>query len=488
MNTLLNIQSISLVCLVPAIAFFARSVHASPRQEAQSDFNAVDEYIKTEMKRLGIPGMALGIVEDNEPVHLQGFGIADSAGRSVTPQTPFYIGSVTKSFTALAIMQLVEAGRIELDAPVQQYIPWFELADKEAAAKITVRNLLNQTTGISEKVGNSVWSSQKGVEEFVRDHKTTSVTHSVGTKYEYSNFNYTTAGLVIEKVTGQSYAEYIAQHILEPLDMRHSYTSRELALADDLSEGHYYRFGHAFAGVGPLPPADLPSGLLMSSIEDMTHYVIVHLNDGQYRDKSILSPQGIAELHAPGLPMKNPDLHYAMGWAVGSFDGMPLIRHSGDTAYFHSMVILLPENDLGIILLANASGFEQLQQIDEIAMNVAGMLNGKSSPDRVALPFMLRTLYWGVLLIPLLQLFGIGRGLVHWQNGVASAPWQVIVTMILNLAIAFFFFLRIPNLTSMSISSMRVFYPELAYGLMTGGTLGLVWSIIYPILNFFTRK
>ena len=107
--------------LAPAIG----PASAGPTRQGKTDFAAIDAYITEQMKVLGIPGMALGVVQNGQVALLQGFGVADSSGRAVTPQTPFYIGSVTKSFTALAVMQLVEADKIDLDAPVQTYLPWF---------------------------------------------------------------------------------------------------------------------------------------------------------------------------------------------------------------------------------------------------------------------------------------------------------------------------------------------------------------------------
>src|SRR6266540_1256844 len=107
----------------------------SRMQVSAPDFAAIDKFVEDEMKAQRIPGLALGIVQGNQIVHLKGFGIADPSGRAVTPQTPFIIGSVAKSFTALAIMQLVEAGKVDLDAPVQRYLPWFRVADPDAAAR-----------------------------------------------------------------------------------------------------------------------------------------------------------------------------------------------------------------------------------------------------------------------------------------------------------------------------------------------------------------
>src|SRR5215218_10317168 len=119
------------------------------------EFAAIERFVQKEMAAQRIPGLALGIVKDDRISYIRGFGKADDSGRPVTPQTPFIIGSLSKSFTALAIMQLVEAGKVELDAPVQHYLPWFRVADEEASGKITVRHLLNQTSGLSTKTGRS---------------------------------------------------------------------------------------------------------------------------------------------------------------------------------------------------------------------------------------------------------------------------------------------------------------------------------------------
>src|SRR5690349_8939643 len=115
---------------------------------AEPDFAAIDAYVQGEMKATGIPGLALGIVQGDRIVHLTGFGIADPSGRVVSPQTPFIIGSLNKPITCLAVMQLVEAGKVDLDAPVQRYIPWFRVADEGDSARITVRHLLMQTSGL----------------------------------------------------------------------------------------------------------------------------------------------------------------------------------------------------------------------------------------------------------------------------------------------------------------------------------------------------
>lgn len=120
----------------------------TPAPDTQLNNNAIDAYIASKMRWPRIPGLALAIVKDDRIVYLKSYGEADPSGRPVTPQTPFILGSVTKSFTSLAVMQLVEAGKVELDAPVQKYIPWFRVAEASASSQITVRQLLYQTSGL----------------------------------------------------------------------------------------------------------------------------------------------------------------------------------------------------------------------------------------------------------------------------------------------------------------------------------------------------
>ena len=143
-----------LVCAVLALTLrlFARPASAQPVFDSGS-YEEIDAYIEKQLDALNIPGASLAIIEGDQIVHVKGFGVSGPDGKGPTPQTPFMICSLTKSFTALAVMQLVEAGKIELDAPVQRYLPWFTLADPQATAQVTVRHLLNQTSGLTQTTG-----------------------------------------------------------------------------------------------------------------------------------------------------------------------------------------------------------------------------------------------------------------------------------------------------------------------------------------------
>ena len=202
--------------------------------------------------------------------------LAKRPGIGAHPQTPFFIGSLTKSFTALAIMQLVEAGQVELDTPVQHYLPWFRVADPQASAQITVRHLLNQTSSLPQlpgMIGLTNFSSRPDeVERQVRDLSTLEISRPPGAKFEYCNVNFNILGLVIEAVSGETYAGYIQQHIFDPLGMSHSYTSQAAARDDNLAIGSRYWFSLLPNNLPRQRP--LPSGQLIDSAEDMGRYLI----------------------------------------------------------------------------------------------------------------------------------------------------------------------------------------------------------------------
>ena len=318
---------------------------------AGSEFAAVDAFVAAEMDAQRIPGLALAIVRDGRVVHMRGFGDADESGRAVSPQTPFVIGSLSKSVTALAIMQLVEAGEVELDAPVVRYLPWFRVADEAASAEITVRHLLNQTSGLSTKTGRSFqgqWdTSPSALESAVRKLESAALTTPVGETHQYSTVNYSVLGLIVQVVSNQSYEAYVEDRIFDPLKMRHSFTSKSDAEPEGLATGHRYWFGRAEAVDEPHNRGLVPAGYLVSTAEDLAHYVIAQLNQGTYDGVRVLSPAGTAAMHRAAVPATEADTSYGMGWFVGPVNGIPAVFHQGETFSYHSNIVLIPSSRSG---------------------------------------------------------------------------------------------------------------------------------------------
>ena len=456
-------------------------------------YDAIDRYIEQQLKRLNVPGAALAIVEGDQIVHQRGFGQTRPGGTPPSPQTPFVLGSVTKSFTALAVMQLVEAGKVDLDAPVQRYLPWFRVADPRASAQMTVRQLLNQTSGLPSASG---WvpladfdNSPGAGESQARALATLQLSRAPGSAFEYSNMNYNLLGLIVEAVSGESYAAYVQDHIFGPLDMRHSYTTRTEAQQNGLALGHRYWFAYPVAAPDlPLPRGSLPAGYLLSSTEDMSHYLIAQLNDGRYGDAQILSPAGIAEMHRPAaeFTMMGVSLgQYGMGWFINDRDQVRIVSHSGVVPDFFAYMAIVPGQKKGLVLLLNADHFLMSNfALEEVGMGVATLLAGvRPDPVRwgIVIPWVLR----GLLLIPALQILGVAATLLRlrsWRRHPNSRPtrgqkWvlHILLPMIPNLTVAA---TPIALLASPLRGFLLLFAPDISWMARICGSFAGIWIFL----------
>jgi CubicO group peptidase (beta-lactamase class C family) len=257
---------------------------------ASSDLQEkVDTYIAETMHRFPIPGMAVGIVKDDQILYLKGYGIANTRGDPVTPQTLFPLQSVTKTFTALAIHQLANTGKIDLDEPVQTYIPEFRLADQSASTSIMVRQLLDHTSGISKTEGEQIYlqSRKSTFDEALAKLVRFKPHYKPGEHYEYSNWNYALLGELIRRVSGQPYIDYVQQNIFAPLDMAHAGFGEDDALAGGVT-GNVIVFGFPMPYDEKYLPAMDGAANLCASAEEMTHYLIPYLNQGQYLRHNLL--------------------------------------------------------------------------------------------------------------------------------------------------------------------------------------------------------
>lgn len=346
------------------------SVLSPNKAEYNSDFDysKIDAYIKDQMKSQKIPGLALGIIKNGEIVQIKGYGKTGQSGKPVTPDTPFMIGSNSKSFTAMAVLQLVEAGKIDLDDPIQQYIPEFKVIgkqsltsdlSKEDSSLITVRHLLHQTSGLTQFPGNKtvspMYDGEDALERNIEIYTKGKVrlNHEVGKSYEYANDNYNLLGLIVQRVSGQSYESYVKEYIFEPLSMYNSFTSEEKAFESGLATAHRRWFGFNMAYTGPYTfnRGEIPAGYIISSAEDLSHYVVAQLNGGVYGNVSILSPASINLMQKEPVPDT-----YAMGWFSDNIGGIPVFGHSGGSVGYQSHIWFSPEHKLGVVVLANTLG------------------------------------------------------------------------------------------------------------------------------------
>ncbi len=492
------------VCIVLTLMprLFNQITSAQPVSNGEP-YDEIDTFLKREMDRLNVPGAALVIVEGNEIVHFRGFGKARPDGETPTAQTPFVIGSLTKSFTALAIMQLVEDGQIELNASVQRYLPWFRIADPQASAQITVRHLLNQTSGLPQLPGmvglTNFDNHSDEVERQVRDLSTLEISRPVGAEFEYSNLNFNILGLIIEAVSEETYADYIQQHIFDPLDMHHSYTSQAAAREDNLAIGHRYWFGFPRAERDlPLASGSLPSGQLIASAEDMGHYLIAHLNAGRYGDVQVLSAEGVDELHRPAAEASAMGIsmgHYAMGWFVEEHGESTILTHPGTVPDFFAFMALVPGQNKGLVLLINANHLimDKLPFTD-MGLGVALQLAGEKAPSTGwygVVPWALR----GLLLIPVLQVVGVAftlRRIRRWRQDIDRRPsgvrkWvlHILLPLIPNLALVA---LPLSLLAGGLLRFMLFFMPDFTWISLICGGFAAFWVTLRSWLVFTTLR
>ena len=356
----------------------------------------VRDYVESEMASLDIPGAAVVIVEGDEIIFAQGFGIA-GRDRAVTPTTPFHLASVSKSLTAFGAMQQIEAGNLSLETRLGDLLPELVASD---TAPITVSNLIGHTTGwtVYDGLVNRVDPdlSATALESNVRRLLETPLSHSIG-EFEYSNANYDVLGYLIERVAGESFGTYMTNQVFAPLGMSNSHASEAAAIEGGVADGHYPFLGIVRPRSMLYVPGSTPSAFLAASAEDLGHFLIAHLNQGRYGDTNVLSPEGISALHQPFYHYDST-AGYAGGlefwplWGSGEIagDGEPrtyevpmILEHGGDSEAYASSILLVPAADIGVVVLLNINDESASSRFHQIHVGIANLLLGNEAPPTV---------------------------------------------------------------------------------------------------------
>ena len=408
------------LALAATAALVAGSLIVVPgvRADPPIDGPRIDAHVRAAMDAGAIPGVAVAVVRDGEIAHLAAFGQAGPGGTAMTADTPVVIGSVGKSITALAIRQLVEAGRVDLGSSVTRYLPWFALAGApEATERITVGDLLGHTSGVSTADGQDPRWYAPGLTSEAVARAMTSVTadRPVGT-YEYSNLNYAVLGVVIEAVSGQSYGEYLRDHVFGPLGMDHSSTSvADAAASGGLVQGHRYLFGLPVAAGEAFPTGMVPAGYQVSTARDLGRFVAALSNGGVAGGVDVLTPGGSS----------GTDRALVTDWGrTASGDADLTSSQSGATLVTNADILEMPGRHLGVVVLMNANPIQVMglpAGAAELALDVAnlslGREPGSSAPS-------VRTVYLvlDALLLALLALLAVHVVRVRtWARRLATA-------------------------------------------------------------------
>lgn len=457
-------------------------------------YQEIEDSLFRQLRKLRVPGAALVMIEGDEIAHFAGFGKARPGGETPGLTTPFVIESLTKSFTALAVMQLAEAGKLDLEAPVRLYLPWFNLADSAAAAEITVLHLVNQTSGFSQVLGmkpladlDTSWTDAR--ERHGEALAFFAPARPPGEAYEYSNMNFNILGLIIEAVTGESYGEYIENNVFTPLGMNHSYTSREEARNNGLAAGHSFLFGlpRALPKL-PLPEASLASGQLISCPEDMARYMAAHLNGGRFAGESILSAEGVEKLFHPAVKAgaMGVDMgHYAMGWFVEESEGSLRIWHDGFGPDFFSYMVLFPEEKRGMLLLVNANHMLVNFNLLEVCGQASDRLAGFGVEEAGLGPGSKLT--WFFFLIPAAQILGIIIFTRRYKKHPDIFRKKTVGTFLACLPHILLVIAAVSLLISGMTRFSLLFMPDITLVLLVCGGVSLIWVVLRTCLIIRAR-
>jgi CubicO group peptidase (beta-lactamase class C family) len=325
----------------------------------------LDELFAKQMEEYHIAGAAVSVVKDGKLFFAKGYGYADlEDGSPVDPEeTIFRIGSVGKVFTWTAVMQLVEQGKLDLDADINTYLD-FRIPDT-FPEPVTIKHLMTHTSGFEDRHFGSAVSDANDLvpvnEWLVSDIWARVRPPGVA---GYSNYNAVLAGYIVARVSGQPYDQYIQEHILDPLGMVHSTVRSPIPaeLRPLASVGYTYADGVFQAFPEYLPqPAGLPSGFHQASVTDMARFMIAHLQGGRYSDANIAEARLLKETTAQQMhtTLYTPDPRL-LGTAYGLFDwsdnGQRTLGHSGYSPPMHSVLLLLPDRNLGVFATFNSSG------------------------------------------------------------------------------------------------------------------------------------
>ncbi|HEY2376562.1 MAG TPA: serine hydrolase [Gemmatimonadaceae bacterium] len=373
--------SLALASLLP-LGASAQDVE-TPQREYAAVANQLERLIDREMRVQGLPIVAIALVDDQQVVWAKGFGVVDSAShRAAGPQTVFRVGSVSKLFTDVAIMQLVEQGKIDLDAPVSRYLSDFH-PHNPFGKPITLRQLMSHRSGLVREppVGSYFDSTSPPLSATIASLNRTTLIYPPETHTKYSNAAIATVGYVLERVSGAPFARALSKAVLEPLGMTTSGFEPSAALTRELAPATMWTLdGRTFAA----PTFQLgiaPAGSMYTTVTDLARFVSALFAGGRGVNGQLLKPETIAQMWTPQFARAGEQSGYGIGFRVGSLDGHRSVGHDGAIYGFATTLQALPDDKLGVVVVATRDGANAaVDQIGEAALR--GMLAVRARAGR----------------------------------------------------------------------------------------------------------
>jgi CubicO group peptidase (beta-lactamase class C family) len=391
----LHVESAAVVSVLVLLLLLAPQRPSTAAAQGVDPFAGFDAFVEAVMKAWQIPGLSVGAIKDGKVVLAKGYGFRDvDKELPVTSRTLMAIGSNSKSFTVTLMGMLSDEKKLEWDQPVRTYLPDFALKDETATRLMTPTDLVTHRSGLPRH--DQMWfAGQFSRQELYERLRHLEPNATFRQRYQYNNLMFMTAGVLVERLTNQSWDDLVKQRILTPLGMTRSNTSvRDMPQSDDASRPYVIRGGKA----APVPYRNIdavaPAGAINSSVDEMLKYVQMHIDQGSAGGKPIVSKRFSAlmqslhsaapisiDLEAPVYTESSPG-GYGLGVSVGSYRGHKLVSHGGGIDGFISAMAWMPHDRIGVVVLTNLSGTNPVPPI--VQNNVFERLLGLSLTDLVA--------------------------------------------------------------------------------------------------------
>jgi CubicO group peptidase (beta-lactamase class C family) len=331
---------------------------ASAQQTYAEALAAIETAIDARRKELGIPGASLVIVKDDQVIYMKGLGLKDIDRKlPVTPDTLFAIGSASKAFTGMAAVISADEGRLSLDDSPKKFLPYFTLRDADAAAKITIRDLLAHRSGLN-RTDLAMVTNQLNREELIRVAGLAKPTTKLGEKFQYQNVMYAAAGEAVARAQNSTWDRVIETKIFKPLGMKASdTTAAQMQKARDFSFGYDYNASTKVTRQLPQReiPAAAPAGAINSNARDMAQWLRFMLGGGVINGKRLVSEKGFNQTITKQMNIAGT-VDYGLGWFLRKWNDHKVVEHGGNIDGFNSQVALMPDQKLGFVLLTNVTG------------------------------------------------------------------------------------------------------------------------------------
>jgi CubicO group peptidase (beta-lactamase class C family)/D-alanyl-D-alanine dipeptidase len=338
-----------IVCPTPRLHGLQQNV--APRQDYAKVAETLSRLIQNEMQDKKLPAFSIAIVDDQKVIWAQGFGYADPDKKTVaTAETVYRIGSVSKLFTDIGVMQLVERGQLDLDAPVEKYLPDFH-PHNPFGTPITLRQLMSHRSGLLREppTGNYFDPSELSLGAMVQSLNDTTLVYAPETHTKYSNAGVAVVGYVLEKQSGQPFATYLRQAVLDPMGLRNSAFQPQPELIQKLAKAYMWSYDGLSFQAPTFELGMAPAGCMYSTVLDLARFESVLFNQGRGPNAQVLKPETLQKMWTPQFAELGATSGYGIGFRISQLEGHREIGHGGAIYGFATQLAALPDEKLGVV-------------------------------------------------------------------------------------------------------------------------------------------